>query len=143
MNPLYSDIPQKAIPKIGSPCRRMLDLFITGEAIPEQRLCDEFGRNYRSHLQRLRGDRFQYWRFVEVRDKGVIESRYLDPRHLSGDRYLDSLARAERRKELKKESLTEAIHGAGRTPTAYAELEAANDELKALKRNAPSKSKGA
>ncbi|EKF9848561.1 hypothetical protein O1D25_001487 [Vibrio cholerae] len=143
MNPLYSEIPQKAIPKIGSPCRRMLDLFMTGEAIPEQLLCDEFGRNYRSHLQRLRGDRFQYWRFVEVRENGVIEGRYLDPRHLSGDRYLDALARAERRKELKKESLTEAIHGAGRTPTAYAELEAAKDELEALKRNAPSKSKGA
>ncbi|MGR5238026.1 hypothetical protein [Vibrio alfacsensis] len=134
----YREIPQGAIPNIGTPCRKMLDLFITGERIQEQKLCDEFGRNYRSYLQRLRGKHFQYWRFVDVRENGIIEYRYLDSRHLSGDRYLDALARAERKKELSKESLTDAMNGASRAQLARQELETAKDELEALKRNAPS-----
>ncbi|EHZ2536568.1 TPA: hypothetical protein NKQ48_000879 [Vibrio parahaemolyticus] len=134
----YQEIPQNAIPRVGTQCRKMLDLFMGGDSIPEQQLCDEFGRNYRSYLQQLRGRQFQYWRFIDVRENGVIEYRYLDPRHLSKVRYLDALARAERRKELKKESHTEAMSGASRVRQAYKELEAANDELEALKRKAPS-----
>lgn len=137
MNPLYQEIPQNAIPEIGTLDRAMLDIFITGNTVPEQMLCDEFGRNYRSYLQKLRGDRYGHWRFLEVKESGVIESRYLDQRHLSGDRYLDSLARAERRKELRKESHTEAMNGASRIQQAYKDLEEATEELEALKRNAP------
>ncbi|HCH0356862.1 MULTISPECIES: hypothetical protein [Vibrio] len=137
----YQEIPQNAIPKAGTQCRKMLDLFMGGDSIPEQQLCDEFGRNYRSYLQQLRGRSFQYWRFIDVRENGVIEYRYLDPRHLSKVRYLDALARAERRKELKKESHTEAMSGASRVKEAYKELEAANEGLEALKRNAPSQQK--
>lgn len=137
----YQETLQNAIPKAGTQCRKMLDLFMSGDSIPEQQLCDEFGRNYRSYLQQLRGKPFQYWRFIDVRENGLIEYRYLDPRHLSKVRYLDALARAERRKELKKESHTEAMSGASRVQQAYKELEAANEELEALKRNAPSQQK--
>lgn len=143
MNPLYSEIPQAAIPAVGTIDRAMLDMFMAGETVPEQALCEEFGRNYRSYLQKLRGDRFHHWRFIDVKEHGVIEARYLDPRHLSGDRYLDALARAERRKELKKESHTEAMSGASRVQQAYKDLEAANEELEALKNNAPRNKQGA
>ncbi|HCG5122608.1 TPA: hypothetical protein NJY92_002951 [Vibrio parahaemolyticus] len=137
----YQEIPQNAIPQADTQCRKMLDLFMTGESVPEQQLCDEFGRNYRSYLQQLRGKPFQFWRLISVREKGVIEYRYLDQRHLSKVRYLDALARAERRKELSKESMIDAMNGASRTHLAYQEFEAANDELEALKRNAPSQQK--
>jgi hypothetical protein len=139
MNHLYSEIPQNAIPEVGTIDRAMLDMFMTGEAIPEQTLYDEFGRNCRSYLQKLRGDRYSHWRFIEIKENGVIEARYLDPRHLSGDRYLDSLARAERRKELRKESHIEAMNGASRIQQAYKELEEATEELEALKGNAQQK----
>ncbi|EJL6784795.1 hypothetical protein NMR91_003696 [Vibrio alginolyticus] len=37
----YQEIPQNAIPKAGTQCRKMLDLFMGGDSIPEQQLCDE------------------------------------------------------------------------------------------------------
>ncbi len=129
MNYYYKEIPQNAIPEIGTVERAMLDLYMSGEHVPEQTLCDEFGRNYRSVQQKLRGDRYCHWLFIEVKEKGVIEARYLDPRHLSQDREQDALARAERRQELRRESLLDAINGASRVQTAFDELEVANQEL--------------
>lgn len=139
-NRLLDGVPEEAIPSAGSRARLMLDLFLTGEQIPEQLLCDLFGRNYRSTLQRLRGDDFNFWRFIEVKENNVIEARYLDPRHLSGSYDLDQLARAERRKELRADSHTEAMLGASRVQKAFEELREADRELFTLqKENAQQK----
>lgn len=128
-------VPFEAIPLNGTQSRSMLNKFITGDSVPEQDLCDEFGRNYRSHLQQLRGDRYLHWRFIDERDaQNIIVARRLDTRHLSGDRKLDALARAERRKELREDSHREAVDGASRVRSAYAELEEANQILAELKR---------
>lgn len=133
-NRLLVGVPEEAIPPAGSRARLMLDLFLTGEKIPEQLLCDQFGRNYRSLLQRLRGHDFYFWRFIEVRENNVIEARHLDPRHLSGSYHLDQLARAERRRELKADSHTEAMFGASRVQKAFEELQAATQELNNLQK---------
>ena len=139
-NRLLLGIPDSAIPSNGSRPRQMLELYLTGEQIAEQFLCDEFGRNYRSVLQRLRGDDFNFWRFIEIRENNVIEARYLDPRHLSGSYDLDQLARAERRKELRADSHTEAMLGASRVQKAFEELREADKELVTLqKENAQQK----
>lgn len=122
-------IPTEAIPPAGKPVRQMLDLFLMGDEVPEQHLCDQFGRNYRSLLQRLRGDAYLNWRFIDVIDNGTIEARYLDPRHLSQDRRLDALARAERKKELKAESHKEAMEGASRIQVAFEEFTEASEKL--------------
>lgn len=127
-------VPEAAIPPAGTRARLMLDLFLTGDLVPEQLLCDQYGRNYRSLLQRLRGDDFNYWRFIEVKENNVIEARYLDARHLSGNYHLDQLARAERRKELKADSHTEAMFGASRVQKAFEELQEATQELKHLQK---------
>lgn len=122
-------VPVEAIPPVGTPARRMLDMYLGNDAVAEDELCEVFGRNYRSTLQMLRGDRYLNWRFLDVVEDGVIESRYIDPRHLSQDRNLDALARAERRAELKAESFKEAVHGANRVKPAYEELEEARAKL--------------
>ena len=134
MNYLSKNIPTAAIPEIGSKPRLMLDLFITGEVISEQALCDQFGRNYRSILQRLRGDFHHHWNFISVKENNVIEARYLDPRHLLSNRKQDALARAERRKELKTESHQEAMLGASRVAIAYEDLIEASQTLAELEK---------
>lgn len=130
----YQGVPIEAIPAIGTNARKMLDLYQTGEEVQEQSLCDIFGRNYRSILQRLRGDDFLHWRFISIEVKGVIEARMLDSRHVSGDRYQDALARAERKKELKSESHQEAMLGASRVVSAYEALVDATQKLVELEK---------
>lgn len=130
----YQGIPTEAIPAIGTNARKMIDLYQAGDEIQEQSLCDIFGRNYRSILQRLRGDAFLHWRFIPIEKNGVIEARRLDSRHLSGDRYQDALARAERKKELKTESHQEAMLGASRVVPAYEDLIEATQKLAELEK---------
>lgn len=133
-NRLLLGIPETSIPPSGTNARKMLDLYLTGEKVSEQLICDSFGRNYRSTLQRLRGDDFNFWRFIDVRENNVIESRYLDPRHLSHSYELDSLARAQRRKELRIDSHNEAMLGASRVQKAFEELQEATQELNHLQK---------
>lgn len=128
----YQGVPIEALPATDSKARAMLDLYQKGVDVPEQTLCDLFGRNYRSILQRLRGDAFLNWRFISIEQSGVIEARKLDSRHLSGDRYQDALARAERKKELKSESHQEAMLGASRVALAYEDLVDAVQKLSEL-----------
>ncbi|MCG9632270.1 hypothetical protein [Vibrio sp. Isolate30] len=122
-------VPTEAIPPLGKPERQMLDLYLEGDAVSEDELCERFGRNYRSIQQRLRGDRYLHWRFIDCVEDGVIESRYIDPRHLSQDRTMDALARAERKAELKSDSHKEAMNGANRVKSAFEELEEAKAKL--------------
>lgn len=106
----------------------------------------EFGGNNRSQLQALKGKRYGYWNLIpEYNDKGIITSRSLDPRHLSGDTKLDARARSERRLELANESLRLSINEQARANKAFAELIAAKTHFYELeKENAPEvNSKGA
>ena len=130
----YQGIPTEAIPASGTPARRMLDLYMSGNEIKEQLLCDEFGRNYRSLQQRLKGDRFLHWNLISILEDGEIDRRYMDPRHLLGDRYLDSIARAERKKELKADSHKEAMTGASRVGSAFEDFIEASQYLDDLKK---------
>ncbi|PMO60355.1 hypothetical protein BCT06_12730 [Vibrio breoganii] len=125
-------VPTEAIPPLGAPARQMLDMYLSGDAISEDELCEEFGRNYRTIFQALRGDRYLHWRFLDLVEDGVIEARYIDPRHLSQDRNLDALARAERKAELKSDSHREAMSGANRVKSAFEELEEARAKLSEL-----------
>lgn len=129
----YQGIPAEAIPAMGTLARAMLDLYMTGEDITEQILCDEFGRNYRSLQQRLKGDRFLHWNLIPILEDGEINRRYIDPRHLSGDRCQDSIARAERKKELKSDSHKEAMTGASRVSSAFEDYMEASQYLDQLK----------
>ena len=130
----YQGVPMEAIPASGTPARRMLDLYMTNSEVKEQRLCDEFGRNYRSLIQRLQGDRFLHWNLIPILEDGKIDRRYLDQRHVSGDRYLDSVARAERKKELKSDSHKDAMFGASRVCSAFEDLIDASNYLSELKK---------
>jgi hypothetical protein len=130
----YQGIPTEAIPAEGSPARRALNLYMNGGEIEEQALYNELGLNCRSLLQRLRGDRFLHWNLISIKEDGEIIRRYLDPRHLSGDRYQDALARAERKKELKEDSHKEAMLGASRIGSAYEDLIEATQKLSELKK---------
>ena len=130
----FQGVPTEAIPPLGAKARIMLDLYLTGEEIPEQKLCDLLGLNFRSVLQRLRGDRYLNWNLITITQDGEIFSRYLDSRHLSGDRNMDALARAERKQQLKEESLNVAILGADRVKFAYEDFKEADIYLAELKK---------
>ena len=125
----YQGIPEEAIPATGTKFRKALDLYMTGEEVTEQCLCDTFGHKFRSVHQALRGDKYLHWNLISVKgDDGNIYSRYLDQRHLSGNREEDALARAERKKELKAQSHQEAMLGASRVTVAFEELEEARQK---------------
>jgi hypothetical protein len=127
-NTEYLGVNLSSIPPMGSKHRQMLNLYMSGEVVQEDILCDEFGRNFRGIFQALRGDKYCHWRFVDIQDEnGIIEARQIDSRHLSQDPILDSLARAERRKELKADSFKEAVAGANRVKPSYAEYMEATD----------------
>jgi len=130
----YQGIPAEAIPASGTPARKMLDLYMANTEVKEQQLCDEFGRNYRSLMQRLQGDRFLHWNLIPILEDGEIDRRCLDQRHLSGDRYQDSVARAERKKELKADSHKEAMLGASRVSSAFDDFIEATQCLAELKK---------
>lgn len=127
-NTEYLGVALESIPPIGSKHRQMIDLYMSGEIVQEDTLCDKFGRNFRGVFQALRGDKYGHWRFVDIQDEnGIIEARQIDLRHLSTDPIQDSLARAERRKELKADSFKEAVAGANRVKPSYDEFMEASD----------------
>ncbi len=133
-NTEYQGVNLESIPPLGSKHRQMLDLYMSGEIILEDKLCDKFGRNFRGVFQALRGDKYRNWRFVDIQDEnGIIEARQIDLRHLSKDPVQDSLARAERRKELKADSFKEAVAGANRVKPSYEEYVEAGDFLSELR----------
>tara|TARA_R100000544_G_scaffold31136_1_gene17381 strand:+ start:1862 stop:2332 length:471 start_codon:yes stop_codon:yes gene_type:complete len=132
-NTEYLGVNLSSVPPMGSKHRQMLDLYMSGEVVQEDILCDKFGRNFRGIFQALRGDKYCHWRFVDIQDEnGIIEARKIDSRHLSQDPILDSLARAERRKELKADSFKEAVAGANRVKPSYDEYMEASDFLNEL-----------
>jgi hypothetical protein len=130
---LLKTSPVSAIPKANTKAYRLLALLANGKPVPEIHILIELGGNCRSQLQALKNDTYGHWNIIpEFDDKGIIVSRRLDPRHLSGDPMLDARARAERRVELKRESLTLSIHEKARTSKARAELSEAEDHLLGL-----------
>ena len=132
-NTEYLCVNLNSIPPMGSKHRQMLDLYMSGEVVQEDILCDKFGRNFRGVFQALRGDKYYHWRFIDIQhENGIIEARQIDSRHLSQDPILDSLARAERRKELKADSFKEAVAGANRVKPSYDEYMEASDFLNEL-----------
>jgi hypothetical protein len=132
-NTEYLGVALDSIPPLGSKHRQMLNLYMSGEIVQEDTLCDKFGRNFRGIFQALRGDKYCHWRFVDIQDEnGIIEARQIDSRHLSQDLILDSLARAERRKELKADSFKEAVAGANRVKPSYDEYIEASELLNDL-----------
>ena len=125
-------VPAHTIPPIGSKHRIMLELYLDGKEVRESDLTPKLGRNFRGIFQALTGDRFGHWHFIDVIENGIIEARYLDKRHLSGDYNQDKTARAERKIILKSKSHKVALLGASRVPKSQADLCKAYDELNEL-----------
>jgi len=118
-------------------CYVLLSMYSSGKVISELSACKKVGLNFRSPIQILRGDRFLNWNLINVlNDKGQIEGRYLDPRHLSKNRELDALARSERRCQFKKDSFKRALCGTARAGVAFKEYEDAQKEHSTLIENA-------
>ncbi len=130
---LFKTVPAYTIPKLGTKAYRLLVLLADGNAVNNEHILNSLGGNYRSQLQALQNKRYGFWNIIaEYDDKGIIVSRKLDPRHLSGEPKLDARARAERRVELAKESLEQSIHEKARVSKARAELSEAEDHLLGL-----------
>lgn len=124
--------PAHTIPKPNTKAHRILRALVDGP-VSEDELLQIAGKHYRSPLQQLMNEKHG-WLFIhDVTDeKGVITSRYLDSRHLSGVWGLDIKARAERRVALKKDSAKKAGAGAERAIKAIRELIVAEDLLEEL-----------
>ncbi|MGL4712714.1 MAG: hypothetical protein ACRCWP_09195 [Shewanella sp.] len=130
---LLQTAPANSIPRSDTRAYKLLALLASGEPVPEARILADLGWHYRSPLQRLMKGACEFWNIIPVYDdKGVIEARRLDCRHLSGDPMLDARARAERRLELARMSFAQSIHEKARTGKASAELAEADEHLKSL-----------
>lgn len=138
---LLKTAPASAIPHVNSKSYKLLALLAKGDPVPEVHILIELGGNNRSQLQALKGEQYEYWNIINERnDKGIIVSRSLDPRHVSGNPKLDARARAERRLQLASDSLKQAINEQARASKAFAEWSEAEAHLEALqKENAPTK----
>lgn len=98
----------------------VLKLLADGKPHARSELTELLGEPWRSGLQRLRGDDFNYWQIHSIKQEGSKTSLLkLDPRHLLQDAKQDAAARLERRKELKRESFKEAQQGWKRMPKAH------------------------
>ena len=132
---LFPAAPLKAIPTSESGAAYItLKLLADGELHNRHELTQLLGEPWRSGLQRLRGDHFQYWLIHSVKQpNGKSSLLQLDPRHLSGCPKQDAAARLERRKQLKRDSFKEAQQGWKRMPKAHnAMIEADSDYFKSL-----------
>jgi hypothetical protein len=123
LSPIYASAPSSAFPDSDHPALRMLLDLSSGEPVPATDLVDAYSHNFRSLLQRLRGDDFGYWLISNTKN-----GYQLDWRHLSGSRKLDAEARRERKKELKGISYKEAKQGKDREPKALYEFMRASQE---------------
>ncbi|WOD08097.1 hypothetical protein [Marinomonas sp. GJ51-6] len=111
-----------------------LKLLADGKTHARDELTKLLGETWRSGLQRLRGDDFQYWLIHSVKQpNSKITDLQLDPRHLSGNPVQDAAARLERCRQLKRDSYKEAQQGWKRLPKAHtAMLEADKAYLQSL-----------
>lgn len=121
LSPLFLGAPLSAIPTTKHRgAYLMLKLLADGQPHSREEITQLFGEPWRSYLQTLRGDRFQYWLIHSVKqDQSKTTLLQLDPRHLSGDAKQDAAARLERRKQLKHDSYKEAQQGWKRMPKAH------------------------
>lgn len=130
LSPLFLGAPVSAIPTtkhLGA--YQLLKLLADGQLHSREEITQLFGEPWRSYLQNLRGDRFDYWLIHSVKqDQSKTTFLQLDPRHLSGCAKQDAAARLERRKQLKHDSYKEAQQGQARLPKAFIELQEAEKE---------------
>ena len=124
--------PDRAFPRPNSEARMMLAVLLRDESVAETELCRLFGHNYRSAIQTLEGERYQ-WRIINLPGAdGKTVARKLDDRHKSGDPRLDAQARLERLVELRIKSDTQAAREKRRAAIARAELADAIERLEAF-----------
>lgn len=124
--------PAHTIPKPNTKAYRILRVLVDGP-VSEDELLQIAGKHYRSPLQQLMNEKHG-WLFIheDTDEKGVIVSRFLDSRHLSGDWTLDAQARAERRVALKEDSANKAEVAAERVKKAIRELIKAENLLEEI-----------
>lgn len=121
LNHLFLVTPLEAIPtgKDKAPYI-VLKLLADGKPHHRDELTQLLGETWRSALQSLRGDRFDYWLIHSIKtDNSKTTLLQIDPRHLSGCPKQDAAARLERRKQLKNVSYKEAQQGWKRMPKAH------------------------
>ncbi|MEZ9130392.1 hypothetical protein AB4262_10705 [Vibrio breoganii] len=127
---IYQSAPESAIPKPGTNAYKYLSMIAESSVISERALMEAFEGRQRGALQQLGNETNEYWLIHNVVSltTGRIFARYLDERHLSGNRDYDAQARLERKKMLKTVSYIQAVNEAGRVPKARKELIAVKEE---------------
>lgn len=136
---LFKAAPLNAIPRLDSQPFVLLSILADGQVHTRESLVLQplLGESLRSAIQSLRGDGLRNWHIISVPLDNGKTGLQLDPRHLLGDPELDSAARRERRKQLKRKSHKDAVQGRKREPKAFKELSEAEKEfLKGLGQSA-------
>ncbi|MCE0557408.1 hypothetical protein [Motilimonas sp. E26] len=124
--------PDKAIPKPKAQAYKYLSALINNDEVSELDLLIMFKGSQRAPLQKLEGDRHEYWNIIPIKKNGVIVARKLDPRHKSGCPNLDAEARQERKVELREVSRKQAESESKRLPKAIVQYEQAVEEASQL-----------
>jgi hypothetical protein len=126
---IYRFSPEDTIPELGTVQRQILDLISDVEPIERKELV-RIDDNFRRVIQELEGDRFGYWSIDRIHEGGSKKATHyqINRRHFSSIES-DFLARAERRLELRKDSLEQAISESARVKPAFEELREAEQVL--------------
>lgn len=135
MERLIFSAPEGAIPDTTSEAYRLLAILADGEEHPRDELGIQLGAGFRSYLQQLMGEYYQFWLIhAETKKyKGKKQAYYqLDERHFSCDWEQDKVARTIARKRYKERSLKQAESGLRRYQKAIEEKAEADSDFNQL-----------
>lgn len=122
MSNRYKQIPEAAIPAIGTDAREALDLMFGDKPTPRSELV-AIDDNIRRLLQPLEGDQYGYWVIDRIHVGGARKATHfkVNDAHFAGKEE-DLKARALRRLQLKQKSFKQATSESKRIKKAKDEL---------------------
>lgn len=125
----YKFSPEINIPLTDSVHRLILDLMADIEPVERHELV-KIDDNFRRIIQELEGDRFGYWSIDRIHESDSKKATHyqVNTQHFESQA-ADRLARKERRLELRRDSLEQAMSESGRVQKAFEEFEVAKKEL--------------
>lgn len=125
----YRFAPESTIPMAGTVHRQILDLMADIEPAERHDLVD-IDDNFRRIIQELEGERYGFWAIDRIHEGGSKKATHyqVNARHFHSNES-DSLARAERRVELRRDSLDQAMSESGRVQRAFEDFEKAKQLL--------------
>lgn len=136
MERLIFSAPEGAIPDTTNEAYRLLAILADGEEHPRDELAIQLGAGFRSYLQQLMGEYYQFWLIHSEtkKYKGKKQAYYqLDERHFSCDWEQDKVARTISRKQYKERSLKQAESGLRRYQKAIAEKAEADGDFNRIR----------